>query len=173
MKVLVVCVLFSVIALSTQQGFGGGFGGGYGGGGSYGGGDHGHQDYYSHPKYEFEYGVKDAHTGDHKSQHEHRDGDSVKGKCFFRFQGFVVYINMWHVTGGYTLDEADGTKRVVEYHADKHSGFNAVVKRIGHAYHPEHYKVEQHHGSLGGGYGSHGGHGHASSYANLNQHFHH
>ncbi|KAL5292937.1 hypothetical protein ACFFRR_011607 [Megaselia abdita] len=151
MKVLLVCVLFSVIALSTQQGFGGGFGGGYGGG--YGGGDHGgHHDYYSHPKYEFEYGVKDAHTGDHKSQHEHRDGDSVKG--------------------GYTLDEADGTKRVVEYHADKHSGFNAVVKRIGHAHHPEHYHVEQHHGGLSGGYGSHG-HGHASSYANLNQHFHH
>lgn len=70
MKVLLVCVLFSVIALSTQQGFGG----------SYGGGDHGHHDYYSHPKYEFEYGVKDAHTGDHKSQHEHRDGDSVKGR---------------------------------------------------------------------------------------------
>lgn len=76
-----------------------------------------HQDYYAYPKYKFEYGVKDDHTGDHKSQWEVRDGDVVKGE--------------------YTLDEADGTKRVVQYTADDHHGFNAVVKKIGHAYHPE------------------------------------
>ena len=80
------------------------------------------KDYYSYPKYKFEYGVKDAHTGDHKSQWEVRDGDVVKGE--------------------YTLDEADGTKRVVEYQADKHNGFNAVVKKIGHAYHPQVYHSE-------------------------------
>jgi hypothetical protein len=49
-----------------------------------------HKDYFHYPKYKFEYGVKDAHTGDHKSQWEVRDGDVVKGE--------------------YTLDEADGEK---------------------------------------------------------------
>uniref|UniRef100_A0A182WWA8 Uncharacterized protein n=1 Tax=Anopheles quadriannulatus TaxID=34691 RepID=A0A182WWA8_ANOQN len=78
-----------------------------------------HEDYHSHPSYKFEYGVKDPHTGDHKSQWEHRDGDVVKG--------------------AYTLDEADGTKRVVEYSSDKHNGFQAHVKRVGHAHHPEVY----------------------------------
>ena len=44
---------------------------------------HHHHDYHDHhPKYEFEYGVKDPKTGDHKSQHEHRDGDHVKGSHF-------------------------------------------------------------------------------------------
>ncbi|TKX27822.1 cuticular protein RR-2 [Spodoptera litura] len=56
----------------------------------------------AHPKYEFAYEVKDPHTGDHKSQHESRDGDVVKGV--------------------YSLHEHDGTIRVVEYHADKKTG---------------------------------------------------
>lgn len=77
------------------------------------------KDYYAYPKYKFEYGVKDPHTHDHKSQWEHRDGDVVKGE--------------------YTLDEADGTKRVVSYHADGKTGFHAEVKRIGHAVHGHHY----------------------------------
>jgi hypothetical protein len=101
---------------------------GLGGVGSYGnqgglesyGGDY--QDYHAYPKYKFEYGVKDVKTGDHKSQWETRDGDVVKGE--------------------YTLDEADGTKRVVEYHADGKTGFHAIVKKIGHAHH-----------SYSGGYG--------------------
>ncbi|XP_049304780.1 adult-specific cuticular protein ACP-20 [Bactrocera dorsalis] len=82
------------------------------------GAGHGYDHYEPHhyPKYTFDYGVKDAHTGDHKSQWEHRDGD--------------------HVKGGYTLEEADGTTRVVEYTADDHHGFNAVVTKIGHAHHP-------------------------------------
>lgn len=50
--------------------------------------------------------------------------------------------------GGYTLDEADGTHRVVEYHSDGKSGLHAVVKRIGHAHHPDHYG----HGHEGGMY---------------------
>ncbi|XP_063379438.1 histidine-rich glycoprotein-like [Cydia fagiglandana] len=75
----------------------------------------GHHDYYAHPKYEFEYKVEDPHTGDKKSQHEARDGDLVKGY--------------------YSLHEADGTVRIVHYTADKHSGFNAEVKREGHAQH--------------------------------------
>ncbi|CAH0700077.1 unnamed protein product [Spodoptera exigua] len=79
-----------------------------------------HVEYYSHPKYEFAYKVEDPHTGDKKYQHEARDGDVVKGV--------------------YSLHEPDGTVRIVEYHADKKTGFNANVKREGHAKHivPEH-----------------------------------
>uniref|UniRef100_A0A182ILP7 Uncharacterized protein n=1 Tax=Anopheles atroparvus TaxID=41427 RepID=A0A182ILP7_ANOAO len=110
--------------------------------------DYEHQDYHSHPSYKFEYGVKDPHTGDHKSQWEHRDGDVVKG--------------------AYTLHEADGTERVVEYSSDKHNGFQAHVKRVGHAHHPEVYG----HHEEGHSYGGHG-HGHASSYANGNLYQHH
>uniref|UniRef100_A0AAG5D7J7 Uncharacterized protein n=1 Tax=Anopheles atroparvus TaxID=41427 RepID=A0AAG5D7J7_ANOAO len=99
------------------------------------------EDYYSHPSYKFEYGVKDPHTGDHKSQWEHRDGDVVKG--------------------AYTLHEADGTERVVEYSSDKHNGFQAHVKRVGHAHHPEIYGHQQ-------GYGGSYGHGHGyTSYASI------
>ncbi|KAG5667466.1 hypothetical protein PVAND_015446 [Polypedilum vanderplanki] len=76
--------------------------------------DH-HIDYHHHPAYKYEYGVHDPHTKDHKSQWEHRDGDVVKGE--------------------YTLDEADGTKRIVKYSSDKHNGFQAHVERIGHAHH--------------------------------------
>lgn len=76
-----------------------------------------HDDYYAYPKYKFEYGVKDPHTGDHKSQWEIRDGDVVKGQ--------------------YTVDEPDGTTRIVQYTSDKHNGFNAVVKKIGKAFHPQ------------------------------------
>ncbi|TKX27849.1 cuticular protein RR-2 [Spodoptera litura] len=53
-------------------------------------------------KYEFQYQVKDPHTGDHKYQHEHRDGHKVKGV--------------------YSLHEADGSIRTVEYAADKDAG---------------------------------------------------
>lgn len=74
------------------------------------------QHFQAYPKYEFNYGVSDAHTGDQKTQHEIRDGDVVKGS--------------------YSLQEADGTVRTVHYSADDHNGFNAVVTRSGHAAHP-------------------------------------
>ncbi|KAM3962375.1 uncharacterized protein ACR2FA_003616 [Aphomia sociella] len=82
--------------------------------------DH-HVDYYAIPKYAYEYKIEDPHTGDNKYHHETRDGDVVKGV--------------------YSLHEADGTIRIVEYTADKHNGFNAVVKHEGHAQHivPEHH----------------------------------
>uniref|UniRef100_A0AAG5D7R4 Uncharacterized protein n=1 Tax=Anopheles atroparvus TaxID=41427 RepID=A0AAG5D7R4_ANOAO len=64
------------------------------------------EDYYAYPKYQFEYGVKDPLTGDHKSQWEMRDGDIVKGS--------------------YTLDEPDGTQRIVEYRVDDKNGFVAI-----------------------------------------------
>ncbi|KXJ71757.1 hypothetical protein RP20_CCG019762 [Aedes albopictus] len=59
--------------------------------------------------YEFSYSVHDEHTGDIKSQHETRHGDEVRGQ--------------------YTLLDADGHHRIVDYHADHHNGFNAVVRR--------------------------------------------
>ncbi|XP_070504629.1 cuticle protein 19-like [Chironomus tepperi] len=89
--------------------------------------EHAHVDYVHHPAYKYEYGVHDPKTKDHHSQWEHRDGDVVKGE--------------------YTLDEADGTKRVVKYSSDKKGGFTAHVERIGHATHPAHYghHEEAHH----------------------------
>lgn len=48
------------------------------------------------------------------------------------------------VKGMYSLVEPDGTVRVVEYWADDHHGFNAVVKKIGHAVHPAPHHHYQH-----------------------------
>ncbi|XP_072940675.1 cuticle protein 19-like [Epargyreus clarus] len=74
-----------------------------------------HEEHYAPAHYAFEYSVEDKHTGDIKAQHETREGDAVHGF--------------------YTLHEADGTVRRVDYTADKHSGFNAVVHREGKAAH--------------------------------------
>uniref|UniRef100_A0A182WCF1 Uncharacterized protein n=1 Tax=Anopheles minimus TaxID=112268 RepID=A0A182WCF1_9DIPT len=63
----------------------------------------------AYPKYSFNYGIKDPHTGDIKSQAEERDGDVVKGQ--------------------YSLVEPDGSVRTVDYTADDHNGFNAVVHK--------------------------------------------
>ncbi|CAH0728860.1 unnamed protein product, partial [Brenthis ino] len=66
-----------------------------------------HHEEIAHPKYEFSYSVADGHSGDNKQQHESRDGDVVKGS--------------------YSFLEADGSVRTVEYSADDHNGFNAIV----------------------------------------------
>lgn len=77
--------------------------------------DHSHHQPHHHvgheapAKYEFSYGVHDAHTGDIKEQKESRDGNAVHGF--------------------YSVVDPDGYKRTVEYTADEHHGFNAVVKR--------------------------------------------
>lgn len=71
----------------------------------------------SPPRYEFNYAVNDPSTGDNKAQSEVREGDVVKGS--------------------YSLTEPDGTLRVVEYTADAARGFNAIVKRVGAAAHPQ------------------------------------
>lgn len=63
----------------------------------------------SHPRYSFGYDVQDSETGDIKSQSESRDGDVVQGQ--------------------YSVNDADGYKRTVEYTADDVHGFNAVVRR--------------------------------------------
>lgn len=69
-----------------------------------------HIEYENAPaQYEFNYEVHDEHTGDIKSQKETRNGDNVQGY--------------------YTIVDADGYRRIVEYTADEHHGFNAVVRR--------------------------------------------
>ncbi|XP_001988698.2 larval cuticle protein A2B [Drosophila grimshawi] len=64
--------------------------------------------------YDFSYSVRDDHTGDIKSQTETRKGDQVQGQ--------------------YSLIDADGYQRIVDYTSDAHNGFNAVVRRepLGH-----------------------------------------
>ncbi|XP_045518077.1 larval cuticle protein A2B-like [Pieris brassicae] len=66
-------------------------------------------DYDPNPQYSYAYDIQDALTGDSKSQHETRSGDVVQG--------------------AYSLVEPDGTRRIVEYTADPHNGFNAVVHK--------------------------------------------
>lgn len=66
-------------------------------------------DYDHNPSYAYAYDVHDQLTGDSKSQHESRHGDVVHGS--------------------YSLVDPDGTKRTVDYTADPHNGFNAVVTK--------------------------------------------
>ncbi|CAK1593551.1 unnamed protein product [Parnassius mnemosyne] len=63
------------------------------------------------PSYNFAYEVNDPHTGDFKRQQENRRGDVVLGH--------------------YSLLQPDGVTRTVDYRADDHTGFNAVVNNIG------------------------------------------
>jgi Insect cuticle protein len=79
----------------------------------------------SHPKYSFNYGVNDPHTGDQKSQTETRDGDVVKGQ--------------------YSLVEPDGSVRTVDYTADPVNGFNAVVSKSNPGVHPPPEHKNHHH----------------------------
>ncbi|XP_037943216.1 larval cuticle protein A2B-like [Teleopsis dalmanni] len=67
------------------------------------------EEYDPHPQYKYGYDVQDALSGDSKSQVEERDGDVVRGE--------------------YSLIDADGFKRTVQYTADPINGFNAVVNR--------------------------------------------
>lgn len=67
------------------------------------------EDFDAAPQYSFAYDVQDAITGDSKAQYERREGDTVQGS--------------------YSLIEADGTRRIVDYTADPINGFNAVVSR--------------------------------------------
>lgn len=64
---------------------------------------------YSYPQYAFGYDVQDAITGDNKNQYEVRNGDVVRGQ--------------------YSLNDPDGTRRIVDYAVDGPSGFNAIVRK--------------------------------------------
>ncbi|KAI8119639.1 Larval cuticle protein A2B [Lucilia cuprina] len=66
-------------------------------------------EYDPHPQYKYGYNVQDNVSGDSKHQVEERDGDVVRGE--------------------YSLIDADGFKRTVQYTADPVNGFNAVVNR--------------------------------------------
>jgi hypothetical protein len=68
-----------------------------------------------HPRYAYEYGVNDPHTGDIKRAWEKRDGDVVKGQ--------------------YSLVEPDGSVRIVDYVADWETGFHATVTKQGPSIH--------------------------------------
>ncbi|CAG5005487.1 unnamed protein product [Parnassius apollo] len=57
--------------------------------------------------YDFAYEVNDPHTGDFKRQQESRRGGIVLGQ--------------------YSLLQPDGVTRIVNYRADDHNGFKAVV----------------------------------------------
>ncbi|KAF4516905.1 hypothetical protein B566_EDAN007993 [Ephemera danica] len=70
-------------------------------------------DYVARPDYKFGYGIEDSKTGNKQSHEESRDGDVVRGQ--------------------YTVLEPDGSMRIVQYTADPKNGFQAVVKRTGHA----------------------------------------
>uniref|UniRef100_T1IUJ3 Uncharacterized protein n=1 Tax=Strigamia maritima TaxID=126957 RepID=T1IUJ3_STRMM len=63
--------------------------------------------------YKFGYEVNDPHTQNQQSRHETKDGHGT-------------------VRGSYKLKDADGHVRVVEYIADKHNGFRALVNGIPH-----------------------------------------
>ncbi|KAF5297738.1 hypothetical protein FQR65_LT09912 [Abscondita terminalis] len=64
-------------------------------------------DYIAKPDYAYSYGIDDSKTGNSHSRQESRIGDSVNGE--------------------YTVLEADGTMRVVQYTSDPHNGFQAQV----------------------------------------------
>lgn len=57
------------------------------------------EEYDPHPQYQFAYDVQDGLTGDSKNQEESRDGDVVRGS--------------------YSLTDADGLRRTVQYTAGK------------------------------------------------------
>nr|AYA49961.1 cuticular protein 70 [Leptinotarsa decemlineata] len=61
------------------------------------------------PQYSYAYDVQDALTGDSKAHLESRNGDIVKGQ--------------------YSLNDPDGTRRIVDYTADPVNGFRAVVRK--------------------------------------------
>ncbi|KNC34799.1 Pupal cuticle protein Edg-84A [Lucilia cuprina] len=67
------------------------------------------EEYDPHPQYSYGYDVKDAISGDSKTAVETRDGGFVKGQ--------------------YSLNDADGYRRIVDYTSDPINGFNAVVRR--------------------------------------------
>ncbi|KAK7869757.1 hypothetical protein R5R35_008292 [Gryllus longicercus] len=89
---------------------------------------HGHKhefvDYVAYPKYKFEYGVEDKHTGDIKQQKEVRDGDQVEGE--------------------YSLKEPGGNVRTVKYSSEKKTGFFAHVVNHGGIQHK--YVLKDKHG---------------------------
>ncbi|KAG8225479.1 hypothetical protein J437_LFUL004480 [Ladona fulva] len=99
------------------------------------------------PKYNYGYTVQSPHTGDVKNQWEERDGDVVKGS--------------------YSVNDSDGTIRQVDYTADKYNGFNAVVKKLGKAVHPN--TLSHYSGAYGQIHNSHIPSHRGTSYVSVNR----
>ncbi|XP_025423655.1 cuticle protein 7-like [Sipha flava] len=101
----------------------------------YGGEQHVQEEQQHEPRsYHFQYAVHDDVTGDVKSQNEVSDGRGT-------------------VRGTYSLLEADGSTRVVEYTADDEHGYRAEVKKI----QPEHKHAAAEQPEYRFDYGEHNG----------------
>lgn len=61
-------------------------------------------------QYSYSYDVKDPYTGDSKTQVESRSGDVVRGQ--------------------YSLDDPDGTRRIVDYVSDPENGFRVSINKV-------------------------------------------
>lgn len=61
-------------------------------------------------QYSYSYDVKDPFTGDSKTQVESRSGDEVRGQ--------------------YSLDDPDGTRRIVDYISDPVNGFRVSINKV-------------------------------------------
>nr|CAD7265342.1 unnamed protein product [Timema shepardi] len=79
-------------------------------------------DYIAQPKYEFGYGVSDAHHGDSKTHKESHDGHRVVGE--------------------YSVQEPSGNVRTVKYISDK-NGFQADVHNSGANLHSAAYSAHE------------------------------
>nr|CAD7460926.1 unnamed protein product [Timema tahoe] len=84
--------------------------------------DHLTIDYIAQPKYEFGYGVSDAHHGDSKTHKESHDGHRVVGE--------------------YSVQEPSGNVRTVKYISDK-NGFQADVHNSGANLHSAAYSAHE------------------------------
>ncbi|KAL0266858.1 UNVERIFIED_CONTAM: hypothetical protein PYX00_009294 [Menopon gallinae] len=100
----------------------------------------GHEQYA--PKYSYHYEVNDPFTDDKKSHWERRDGDKVEGS--------------------YSLVEPDGAVRTVDYTADGHNGFSAIVTREKHGHKEVTFHGKHAQSGLEGQYNS------AEEYAGIN-----
>lgn len=89
-----------------------------------------HVDYDEPAQYEFGYDVQDHQTGDFKSHTEKRNGDAVHGRYeVLDPDGWAVCFE-FNLSHFYFMHNFDFSfKRIVEYTADDHNGFNAVVRR--------------------------------------------
>jgi len=96
---------------------------------------------YGHSNYDFGYDIHDSHTGNIQGRKEHGSKHSI--------------------TGSYWVQDPDGSKRQVDYTADDHNGFKAIVKdKYGVRYYgfqdrgrddPHGYRGQySHHGLMGG-----------------------
>ena len=133
---ILLCIVVSVIGLSSGKPAGAGIGGGglVGGGGHVGGG-HGQAYDYSPDPFHFQYGVHDDKY--YTDFSEVRSGDEAG-----------------NIKGEYSVALPDGRIQHVIYHADGNYGGTVMdVKYDGEAHHPDIVQHGGHGGAVGGGHG--------------------